>query len=76
MEEKNFGFRNIIIFENEHAKYVQFQAYKQSLLTQSTATMVQTGNPITCLSNSKFRWVIDSRAIDHMTSHSGILSYF
>ena len=46
------------------------------LVTQTTATMVQTGNPITCLSNSKFRWVIDSGATDHMTGNSGILSSF
>ena len=38
--------------------------------------MVQKGNSIAYLSNSKFRWVIDSRATNHMTSYLGILSSF
>ena len=36
MEENNSGFRNIIMSKNEHAEYVQFQDFKQSLLTQPT----------------------------------------
>ena len=40
MDEKNSSFRNIIMVENEHVEYMQFQAFKQLLLTKPIAIMV------------------------------------
>ena len=63
--------RMIAMTDEEFARYSQFQASQSS-----TASIVQTGNSVACLSDSKSKWVIDSGATDHMTGNAGILSSF
>lgn len=42
----------------------------------SSATFVQTDNPVACVSSSSTQWVIDSGASDHMTGNSNVFSTY
>ena len=57
----------------------RFQLYQNSLRSPSTliTAIAKSGNPNKCLvSSSSSEWVIDSGAIDYMTSNSSLFSTF
>ena len=57
----------------------RFYLYQESLKSPSTpvTAISESDNPNTCLvSSSSSEWVIDSRAIDHMTGNSSLFSTF
>ena len=54
---------------DEYAKLLK------SAFTPTTA-LAESGKPDTCLMSSSYKWVIDSRVTDHMTSNSSLFTTF
>ena len=56
----------------------QSSQYQKSLKSASTSitTLVESGKTNTCFISSSSTWIIDSGAIDHMTSNSSLFTTF
>ena len=52
--------------KSEYTKYLQFQTSKQLPPTQPSATLVQTDNPIACLSHTNSKSIINPDATNHL----------
>lgn len=60
-----------VMTDEEFAKFNQmklsFSSQSPSNQASSSATFIQTGNPVACVSSASRQWVIDSGASEHMT---------
>ena len=59
-------------------EFAKFQLYQESSKPSFTliAAIAESNKPNTCLFSSSSKWVINSKATDHMTGNSSLFSTF
>ncbi|KAH6783579.1 endonuclease V family protein [Perilla frutescens var. hirtella] len=69
------GSGSLTVSTSDYAKFLQHHERNSSSSGPTTA-LADSGKPTACVASSPTKWVIDSSAIDHMTSNPSLFSTF